>query len=378
MAEQENAVTELEEKTERLTRMLAAKGLGGVLLTLQPNFSWLTGGKQNLIDTSRESVAGALLVRSDGKRFVVANRIEMPRLLDEEVSATDFEPVDFPWEEEKSSGTFVADRAGALLNDGQPLGSDTYLNGGAQVIEGDVSACRYKLTAAEIERFRALGKDAGEVIGKFMKTLEPGETEKDIAIRAAETFATRDMQTVVLLVAADERIQKYRHPTPTGRVWEKNLMVVVCARRNGLIASLSRLICRGPVTPDLARRTLAAAQVNAQLFAATRPGATGPELFDVAVRSYAETGFPNEEHRHHQGGACGYRTRDWMAHPNSREIVEINQAFAWNPTVTGTKCEETCIAFENGVEVITSSPDWPSISVEAGAKNYSLSDILSI
>jgi Xaa-Pro aminopeptidase len=370
------AITELDEKTERLTRMLAAKDLGGVLLTLQPNFSWLTCGGRNGIDLSREAGAGALLVRKDGKRFVLANRIEMPRLLDEEISAEDFEAVEFSWEEERS-GSFLTDRARTLMTGTETLGSDADLNG-SLLTEADVSACRLELTVQEIERYRSLGQDAGELLGDLMRTLETGASEREVASLVADTLATRDIHSVVLLVAADDRIKKYRHPTPTNRTWEKTLMVVVCARRHGLIASLTRLICSDDVPADLASRTIAAAKVNAQLFAATRTGASGAELYKLADNAYAEAGFPGEVHRHHQGGACGYRTRDWVAHPASTELVKTNQAFAWNPSVTGTKVEETCIAFESGIEVITSSPNWPSLSVDGGDRNYSLPDVLSL
>ena len=42
---------EIAEKAERLTRLLAAEGLGGVVLVAQPNFAWLTAGGNNGIDT---------------------------------------------------------------------------------------------------------------------------------------------------------------------------------------------------------------------------------------------------------------------------------------------------------------------------------------
>jgi len=369
-------MTELEEKTDRLVRMLASAKLGGVLLSSQPNFSWLTGGGTNGIDLSREAGAGALLVRADGKRFVLANKIELPRLLAEEISTADFEPVEFPWEEEKSSSSFLAARAAALITRGTSLGMDMPAGADVRVVEGLVASCRYQLTPSEIERYRALGKDAGELLGNLMKTIMPGETEMEVARRTAYTLATRNIQSVVLLVAGDERIQRFRHPVPTTRVWEKVIMVVVCARRHGLIASLTRLACAGAKPDELTRRTIAAAQVNARLFATTRPGASGADLYKEAARSYAEAGFPNEEHLHHQGGACGYRTRDWVAHSLSGDLVQANQAFAWNPSVTGTKVEETCIAFADGVETITSSPDWPSLSIEIAGQHYSFPDVL--
>src|SRR5437588_11593767 len=108
--------------------MLAAEGLGGVLLGAQHNFAWLSAGGTNGVDTSREAGACALLVRGDGKRFVLASSIEMARMLAEEITADEFEPVEFGWEEEKSSPAFLAGRAQALL-DGGALGSDLALGG---------------------------------------------------------------------------------------------------------------------------------------------------------------------------------------------------------------------------------------------------------
>ncbi|HEX8774864.1 MAG TPA: M24 family metallopeptidase [Pyrinomonadaceae bacterium] len=370
---------EITEKTERLASMLAAENLGGLLLSAQHNFSWLTAGSRNGIDLSREPGACALLVRRDGRRFVLASRIEMARMLSEELSAEDFEPVEYGWEEEKGSPAFLIDRALTLLGKGDTLSSDLPSGSGSvRTVESAIARCRYRLTSDEMERYRSLGRDAGDAIGKLMRTLEPGETEKEIARRAEAALSALDIDSVVTLVAADERIQKFRHPVPTERRWEKVLMVVVCARRGGLIASLSRIICVGGVPDELARLTVATARVDARLLSATRPGATGAELYAQASRAYAEEGFEGEQLLHHQGGACGYRTRDWVAHPSCVERVEENQAFAWNPSITGTKVEETCIAFADGCEIITASPGWPTIPVSVEGRQYLLPDVLSL
>ena len=153
-------------------------------------------------------------------------------------------------------------------------------------------------------------------------------------------------------------------------------MIVVCAQRGGMIASLTRIVSSGGIPDELRRRTFAAAQVNAQLLAATQPNVSGSDLYRLAARAYAEAGFENEERLHHQGGASGYRTRDWVAHPASEERVQLNQAFAWNPSVTGTKVEETCIALADGVEVLTSTSDWPQIAVQVEGREYPSPDIL--
>jgi antitoxin VapB len=369
---------EIAEKTERLTRLSAAEGLGGVALVAQPNFAWLTAGGNNGIDTSREPGACALVVGADGKRYVLASRIEMARLLEEELAGADFEPVEFGWEEEKASPTFLADLAAKVVGGGAPLGSDLSLGPNVKAIDGAVSRCRYRLTPPELERFRRLGSDAGEVLGAVARSLAPGETENEVARRVTDALAARGMRPVVTLVAADERVAKFRHPVPTEKNWERVVMLVTCARRRGLVASLSRIVCAGEVPEDLKRRMLGSARVNAKLLAATRPGAVGSDLYRVAADAYAGEGFPGEERLHHQGGAAGYRTRDWVAHPASAETVQNDQAFAWNPTVTGSKAEETCIASAEGVEVITKSPEWPQIPVRVGGREYLSPDVLSL
>jgi antitoxin VapB len=358
--------------------MLAQEGLGGVILSSQHNFAWLTAGGTNGVDLSNQAGACALVVRADGKRYVLASRIEMARVLAEEVSAEEFEPIEFDWEEEKASPTFLAERALSLIESNSGVGSDLSLGAGARVIEGAIARCRFSLTDSEIERYRRLGEDAGEAIEQFVRTLEPGETEREVARRTSDALAARGIRSVVTLVAADARIAKFRHPVPTESRWEKILMVVTCARRNGLIASLSRIVSAGEIPTELRRRTLATARVNAQLLSATRVGMTGAELYEVAARAYAEEGFEGEEHLHHQGGAAGYRTRDWVAHPSSRESVQVRQPFAWNPSITGTKVEETCIAFEDGIEVITSTHSWPKVSVQANGREYFSPDVLSL
>jgi Xaa-Pro aminopeptidase len=355
--------------------MLAANKFGGVLISSQPNFSWLTAGGTNGVDLSREAGTGALLLRNDGKRFVLANRIEMPRLLSEELPAEEFEPVEFSWEEEKASPEFLPALAMTLLGKGKTLTSDIGLGPGTVANEAAVARCRYQLTGSEVERFRSLARDAAQAISTLARNLTPGETEREVARRVVDALAAHNIRVVVNLVAGDERIEKFRHPVPTDHRWEKLIMIVVCAQRGGLIASLTRIVSNAAIPDELRRRTLAAAKVNAELLAATQPNASGADLYRLAARTYAEAGFENEERLHHQGGAAGYRTRDWVAHPACTERVQVNQAFAWNPSVTGTKIEETCIALADGVEVLTSTSDWPQIPVRVGEREYLSPDI---
>ena len=357
--------------------MLDREGLDAVLLNAQHNFAWLTAGGSNGIDLSRENGAASLLVTGDGRRYVLANNIEMPRMLAEEVSSEDFEPVEFAWEDEKGTADLALRKAKELVGAGE-IATDIPLFAEAKPIENKIAPCRFSLTTDESERYRQLGRDSGTAIRSVMGKLVPGETEIEIAAKLRHEFALGGMASAVSLVAADERISRFRHPVPTANRWRKTLLLVTCAKRGGLLTSQSRIVCIGEIPDGSKRKTEATAYVNACLLDATRPGATGAELYAVAAEAYAKMGFANDIHLHHQGGAAGYKTREWVAHPLSAEVVQKDQAFAWNPSITGTKVEETCITTADGVEIITASPDFPQIATMVNGREYISPGVLSI
>ena len=355
-------MTELEEKTERLARLSRESDVGGIVVVSQPGFAWLTGGGSNRIDGSRENGSGALFVRADGRRYVIANAIEMPRLLDEELAGGDWEPVEYPWAEEHARPTVVNELASALAErSGAGIGADWPITG-CVPLDSACARLRAPLTGAEVTRYRALGAEAGTAVGDVARQVTPGMTEEEVARRIYDAARSIGGRATVVLVAADERLRRFRHPVPTATVWKQILMLVTCIQRGGLVVALSRIVAAGPPDAETVRRTDATAQVFARLLQATRAGARGRDLFAVAQRAYADAGFAGEELRHHQGGAIGYRSREWVAHPSNEETVNVPQAFAWNPSIAGTKVEDTALLTEGGIDLITTTRGWPTLA----------------
>lgn len=365
---------EIEIKTTRIAEMLRREGLAAVLLNSQYNFAWLTGGASNGVDESRDNGVASVLISAAGHRYLLASVIEMSRMLTEQVNDKEFEPIEFAWQEEKGSGTFLIDTAKSLVSG--EVATDIFMHPSFRCVEGKIAPCRHELTASEVERFRELGKDTAGALVNTIKATSPGETERQIAGRLRNQLCTKNIDPVVTLVAADERISLYRHPVPTEKVLQNTLLLVTCAKREGLIASVSRIGCWGDASPQLRIRTEAAAFVNASLLNATRPGTTGAELYRVAANAYSERGFPGEIGNHHQGGAAGYRTREWVAHPNCSEIVRNIQAFAWNPTIAGTKVEDTVIVTDEAIECITETQGFPVITTKIDGSEFRSADIL--
>jgi Xaa-Pro dipeptidase len=363
---------EVELKIERVVGLCNEADVKGILLGLQPSFSWLTAGGTNRIDGSREPGAGALLITADGRRFVVANNIESGRLVRESVAGLPFEVAEYPWLEERTDAALAFRTAVRLA--GGVIGSDV-ASPEAKCIEPAIARLRSPLMRGEIGRYRQLGADAGRLLGDVMTRMAPGTTEKQATGAVAAALASMHIRPIVLLAAGDRRIAQFRHPVPTDARWTERLLVGTCAERDGLIVALSRMIITRN-DDDLAGRVRAATSAFAAMLNATKQSATGANIFNAASGAYAAAGFPGEEAHHHQGGAIGYRAREWVAHPASEDVVALPQAFAWNPTVRGTKVEETCLVHEDGrVEVITTSPGWPSIAVNVRGSEVRLPDV---
>jgi Xaa-Pro dipeptidase len=180
----------------------------------------------------------------------------------------------------------------------------------------------------------------------------------------------------VLLMAVDHRIRKYKHAVPRGKRLERFGMVNLCARKWGLVVSVTRFVHFGPLPQELADGFQAAAKVNAALWHATREGANARHLFDVAKQSYTAAGFPGAEELHHQGGATGYGEREWIATPQGAEIVVNRQAFAWNPSVHGGKVEDTVLLQDGALENLTGTSELPEVETEVGGEIYRSAGVL--
>lgn len=369
-------MSEIEVKTERLQELMSSERLNGILLNAQHNFAWITAGGDNGVDRSRENGVASILVTLGGRRYLLSNNIEMPRLTSEQVADVGFEPVEFTWQAERSSPGFLIEKASKIA--GGAIATDIPIHNSARPLEALIARCRYQLTPEERSRYKSLGQDAAAAMFDCISLTPRGETEVNIAADLRRKLSIKGIESVVTLVAGDSRIDKFRHPVPTAARWTGKLMLVTCAKRGGLIVSLSRMVHVGDIPPELKERTEAAAYVSASLLNATREGTTGRQLYQTASEAYAHAGFPDEIDKHHQGGATGYRTREWVAHPESAEVVALGGAFAWNPSITGTKVEETVVVSAGGIECITPSGGFPVLTTSIDGNDFRSTGILQI
>ena len=364
----QSVAEEITHKRDLLMAFMASRKLAGVLLSRHENVSWATAGQVDMrVAIPAETGAASVFVRNDGTSYYLTTNNEAPRLHDEEFGRLAFEPVIVPWH----AADFAASARGLEANGA--IGSDTPKPGFDPI---DLAGLRAQLTDSEIERYRWLGQTTARVVEEVVQHLEPGVSEDEISAQTASLLLQRSVMPSVLLMAVDDRILKYKHALPRGSRLKRFGMVNLCARKWGLVVSVTRFVHFGPMAQELTDGFAAAAQVNAALFHATRDGATAAHLFDVAQHAYAAAGFPGAEQLHHQGGATGYGEREWIATPQGTETVVNRQAFAWNPSVAGGKVEDTVVLQDGAIEVLTETSQLPVVETRIGGSRYTSAGVL--
>jgi Xaa-Pro aminopeptidase len=148
---------------------------------------------------------------------------------------------------------------------------------------------------------------------------------------------------------------------------------VIGARRHGLIANLSRFLRWRPATAAEESAATRLREVEAAFLDATVPGARVGDVFRAGADAFSRFGFDEFEwRRHHQGGPAGYQGRDPKATTTTDDVVQNNHAFAWNPTAPGQKTEDTVLASDDGIEILTIDERWPTVMQSGRARPLEL------
>lgn len=341
-------------KWERVKNLLDELNLNGIVLNKVSNFAWFTGGKRNFVGLHTENGASSLLI-TKRKIYLLANNIEFPRVFEEEVKNYNFEAVVEKWYTQEN----LKEKVKKITK--EKAGCDCEWEG---FIPVKIEKLHFPLTEEEIRRYKKLGKETSEVITEICKEVKSGEREIEIGGKISENLWRKNIIPVVLLIASDDRIKKYRHPIPTSRKVKKHLMIVVCAKRNGLIVSLTRFVHFGKISSQLKKKHESVCLIDAAFIMESLPGKRIKDVFEKGIEMYKKTGFAREWELHHQGGLTGYLTRYYRAYKTIEDEIITSQSFAWNPSITGTKSEDTIITTSGKPIIITEDKNWPLMKIE--------------
>lgn len=335
-------------KAEKIRGMLVKNGLDGVVIKKQANFSWLTAGARGFIGLASENSCGMLLVTRD-KIYLAANNIEGPRLIAEELPSESIELIETEWESDGEIVKNLEREFGVLSDD--------------VVLDEWFKETRVNLLSSEIERYRNLGMTSANVLEKGCKSVKRGMTELEIAGLISAGLWGAGIEPITLLIAADDRSKYYRHYVPTDKKAEKGFIASICARKGGQIVSATRIVA---FVPEFAKDYKKLLEVECVAFEETKKGKSLGEVFQYIQKAYENIGYEGEWKQHHQGGMTGYLAREYRADETSCIPIKCNQVFAWNPSISGAKCEDTILTKQNGeIEILTPcSREWPTVKIK--------------
>ncbi|MBV1777719.1 M24 family metallopeptidase [Paeniglutamicibacter sp. ABSL32-1] len=340
---------ELAEKHRRVHSILEARGADALVLDSPAALGWFLAGTRSHVSLAGAPVAQVLVHRHGAALVVFEN--EADRLVAEEVPPG-LEILSVPWHASLSEyGARAAKEHGFV----QVLAEDA--------VALELRAARAALLDVEQERYRRLSADTARALTDVLLTATPHDSEREIAARLAARIVGDGSDPLVVLVAGEQRLG-FRHPLPTGSPVGNRMMAVLCARRAGLIANVTRWVSFTPSTARQRGDEEAILAVEADILAATRPGISLESLLAVIQQAYPRHGFAADEWtRHHQGGPTGYAGRDPRLVPGVEDVIVAGQAFAWNPSAPGVKVEDTMLLVENGLEVLSIDERWPTVNV---------------
>lgn len=363
---------------------LRDRNYDGVLLSRVDNFAMATGGRRNYVNAAVDSGVASLFVPRDGTPSVICDNIEAPRIMEEELDGAGVDARTFKWFEGNAADLAKDEFNGTLVSDTGTAGDNVHEN---------LACLRGLLTETELEKYRRLGKLASEAMVAVLDSIIREDHEADIAARLHAEGAKRRCHVPVCLIAADDRIAKFRHPLPTqGRLLvgeptsrrvDKYVMVAGCFQREGLVVSMTRFKRLDELPEGIAGGYDRVCAVDAAMQEASQPGKTLGHVFSACQAAYEDFGFgPTEWHNHHQGGLTGYGARTRKAMPNDAALimdplwpqliepvlgykVEFGHAFAWNPSAPGVKSEDTFILLpDGGQEIVSATPQLPAVDLD--------------
>ena len=345
----------IEERIQPIRELMREKGLEAFVLRRNPNLAWAIAGRAH-VPTTIDAACFELIVTLDSIT-AVTNSIEAPRLIAEEFPAG-IEVRIINWWEGRDS----------LLPTGEKIGSDQ-AGAGRVDLSLDVEVIRSSLIESDVARLKEICTDAASALGTAMKEVKSSNREIDVAGLISKSLWESDLEIAFLGVAGESRVKRFRHPLPTTQPIGSRVVASICAKRKGLIASVTRIVTFGDLPEQDYNSYIALLGVEAALFDATKVGSAFSEPLHAAIAAYPANGFDSDEWtHHHQGGPTGYLPRDWPATTSSTRTIAKHQPIAWNPTGKGWKAEDTILTSHQGIEILSVDSTWPELKINGRSR----------
>lgn len=341
-------------------------GCDGLLILEQENVAWLTGGamSRGILDP-RE--LPAVYCSGDG-RWLLCSNVDSQRFFDEELDGLGFQLKEWPyhWGREQ------------LLTDlcqGRRVAADLLFGECPQVGE-QLRQLRRCMSPYEQACLHAVGAVVAHAVEATCRTMDPKQSERDIAAQVGHRLIHRGVQPVQLSVAVDGRSRRYRHHGFTAAIMENYAVITATGRKYGMNATVARAVHFGPIDAEFRKDHNVVCKVNATYLASTWPDAVPREILLAGRRIYHVSGCEHEWLLAPQGFITGRAAVEIPLLPRTEELFQPGWAVTWMASAGAARGGDTYLITDKGPQLATPTETWPLKRIRVQGAEFIQPDIL--
>jgi Xaa-Pro aminopeptidase len=358
--------TDLDMKQILVAALLQEVGCEGLLVLQPENFTWLTSGgtPRSILDATEYPA----LYYSAEQRWLLSSNADSQRLFDEELDGLGLQLKEWPWHWGRAQ--LLAD-----LCQNRRVACDQAL-GDSTVVADRLQLLRRSMSHYEQACFRALGQLVSHALEATCRTINTGETEREIAGQLTHRLIHRGAHPLTVGVAVDGRSRLYRQFSFTSMPLRKHALLTATARKYGLVATASRSVSFGAPEATFRQEHDVTCKVSATYLASTWPDAVPREILLAGRRVYQLTGFDHEWLACSQGHITGRTPTELGLRPQTEDLFQPGWGVTWRATAGAAQSIDTFLIAEEGPQVITPTEMWPLKRIRIQGAEFVRPDIL--
>ncbi len=222
----------------------------------------------------------------------------------------------------------------------------------------ELRAVKYPEEVAALQRAIDLADQAFEAVER---TIEPGETERQVAWRLERTMRELGADSVsfeIIVAAGPNGAMPHHRPSDRPIAAGEPVVIDMGAKADGYCSDLTRTICLGQ--PDDTFRKIYDIVLGAQLtaIATVRPGMTGEEADSLARKVIQEAGY-GDTFGHSLGHGVGLAVHENpRVGPRSKDVLKEGMLFTVEPGIYitgwgGVRIEDVVSLNSDGARVLS-------------------------
>ena len=223
---------------------------------------------------------------------------------------------------------------------------------------------------------RALGLIVAHSLEATCRTIEPGESEREIVGQISHRLFHRGAQPLVVSAAADGPLatsiaSSARRRCRCARRWWSRPR-----RKFGLSVTASRTMSFGTPDETFQQDHNAVCRVSASYLASTWPDAVPREILLAGRRIYLISGYEHEWLLAPQGHVTGRSVVEETLTPSTEELFESNWAITWTANAGAAVSCDTFHVTDQGPVTVTPTEIWPLKRIRIQGAEFVRPDIL--